>query len=111
MGQSKGDGWKNHPAVLMWKGYEDSLIWYGEIMCREWISRGFNDTTLDWFMDIKNERVKVRSSIPMPRWLGIGKFHSGHRQTLLFKDPIHYGQFGWKEAPKYEYWWPTKHEV
>ena len=108
MGQGKGSGWKNHPAVLMWKGYEDALIWYGEIMCREWIKRGYNDTTLPWIMAIKSERVKVRKTIPMPPWLGVKAFHSAHRQTLLSKDLTHYGQFGWTEVPKYEYWWPTK---
>ena len=107
MGQSKGAGWKNHPAVLMWKGYENALIWYGEIMCNEWISRGYNDTTLPWFLAIKNQPGQPRT-IPMPDWLGIEEFHSGHRQTLLFKDPKHYGRFGWTEKPKYEYWWPTK---
>ena len=28
--------------------------------------------------------------------------------ALLAKDPAHYGQFGWTEEPKIEYWWPTK---
>jgi hypothetical protein len=60
MGVSKGKGWANHPAVLMWKGHEDALIWYGEIMCEEWIRRGYNDTTLSWFLDIKSERVNYR---------------------------------------------------
>jgi hypothetical protein len=31
-----------------------------------------------------------------------------HRAALLAKDPAWYGQYGWKEEPKIEYWWPTK---
>ena len=27
-GKSKGNGWKNHPAVKMWKGYENALKLY-----------------------------------------------------------------------------------
>jgi hypothetical protein len=108
MGLSKNGGWVNHPAVKMWKGREDSLIWYGEIMCEEWIRRGYNDTTLPWFRSIKAERVKVNPSIPMPNWLGIPEFHAAHRGTLLFKQPDHYKSFGWNETPQYQYWWPTQ---
>ena len=45
-----------------------------------------------------------------PWWLGNEEFHSSHRQTLLSKNPQHYGEYGWQEAPKYEYWWPTENE-
>ena len=102
-------GWVNHPAVKMWCGYDDALIWYGEIMCREWIRRGYQDNTLPWFMEIKAKRVKVKPTTPMPAWLGVEKFHAGHRGTLMFKKPEWYSQFGWDETPKYEYWWPTEH--
>ncbi len=107
-GQSPGKGWINHPAVLMWKGREDALIWYGEIICEEWIARGYKDSLLPWFQNIKRERVKVHPSIPMPNWLGDEKFHSSHRQTLLSKNLEWYSQFGWTETPKYEYCWPAK---
>jgi hypothetical protein len=115
MGLSKKGGWVNHPAVKMWRGYEDALIWYGEIMCEEWIKRGYNDTTLPWFQEIKARRIDERKkqfgvdvAIPMPAWLGIDKFHTGHKQTLMFKQPDHYKSFEWKVEPKYEYWWPTE---
>lgn len=115
MGLSKNGGWRNHPATLMWRGYEDALVWYGEIMCLEWIKRGYNDTTLPFFQDIKARRIEERKqqfgadvAIPMPGWLGIKEFHRGHQQTLLFKLPEHYKKFKWKVEPKYEYWWPTQ---
>jgi hypothetical protein len=37
-------GWRNHPATLMWKGYERALIRYGVAICREWVRRGHADT-------------------------------------------------------------------
>ena len=37
-------GWANHPAVLMWKGYEEELKLYRVIMIEEWIRRGYKNT-------------------------------------------------------------------
>ena len=37
-------GWANHPAVLMWKGYEEALGRYGFVCCEVWTERGFGDT-------------------------------------------------------------------
>ena len=39
-----GYAWASHPAVLMWKGYEEALGSYGLAMCDEWRRRGFDDT-------------------------------------------------------------------
>src|SRR5215213_5369972 len=39
-----GYAWSSHPAVLMWKGYEEALGRYGLTMCDVWIERGFGDT-------------------------------------------------------------------
>ena len=37
-------GWKNHPVVKMWIGYEDALQIYMNTMIDEWVKRGFNNT-------------------------------------------------------------------
>ena len=37
-------GWANHPAVLMWKGYEEALGRYGFVCCEVWTEHGFGDT-------------------------------------------------------------------
>jgi hypothetical protein len=37
-GTSKG--WVNHPAVRMWRGYEDALETYQSFMIEEWVRRG-----------------------------------------------------------------------
>ena len=31
--------WENHPATVMWRGYEHQLGWYGFYICEEWIKR------------------------------------------------------------------------
>ena len=39
-----GGGWSNHPAIKMWRGYENALILYSNIMIKEWILRGYRNT-------------------------------------------------------------------
>jgi hypothetical protein len=39
-----GYAWASHPAVLMWKGYEEALGRYGLTMCEVWVERWFGDT-------------------------------------------------------------------
>lgn len=39
-----GYGWQNHPAVRMWRGYEEALGAYGIVVCREWQRRGHADS-------------------------------------------------------------------
>ncbi len=99
--QTTSSAWRHHPAVLEWQSYENSLALYHNLCIEEWIKRGYNNNMKLIEMDEKN--------IIHPWWLGNEEFHKSHRQTLLFKNYEYYSQFGWKESPKYEYWWPTKH--
>src|ERR687893_1561740 len=39
-----GYAWSSHPAVLMWKGYEEALGRYGLTACAVWTERGFGDS-------------------------------------------------------------------
>ena len=41
--------WMNHPAVLMWKGYEYQLCKYGIEISKNWINRGYKDSMLPKF--------------------------------------------------------------
>jgi len=94
-------GWKNHPAVNMWRGYEDALAHYGIIICMEWINRGYNDNQLPWFQ----ERLEDREVI-LPPWLGNDSFHTSHKSNLLRKDIDYYSQY-WPSIPdNIEYIWP-----
>jgi len=100
-----GYGWQNHPAVLMWKGYESMLLRYAFAICVEWRHhRGFNDTCWAKCVEFDNPLRPLF----IPPWLGDEDFHASHRANLLRKDPGHYLQFGWTEDPTMPYYWPTK---
>ena len=89
-------GWLNHPAVIMWKGYEEALLLYKNKMIEEWILRGYNNT-----MDM----IGLSDNIEMPRWLGNSKLHASHRSNLLRKDYEYYSKFNWEESDDMEYYW------
>jgi len=95
-------GWRHHPAVKMWRGYEGALVRYGVAMCDEWLSRGRADTVRD-----KLRLHARRGRMKLPPWFGDEAFHASHRSNLLRKDPDWYGQFGWAEGPELPYIWPV----
>ena len=124
----RSEGWKNHPAVLMWDGYEDALVWYSLVVCQEWRMRGFQDTCDQkirdaagglWRTHIPNmftwdwEPINwwcgpCRHEPKLPYWLDGGVLERemivSHRHKLWSKDPEHYSQ--WKVLPEREYFWP-----
>lgn len=97
-------GWRTHPAVCMWRGYEDALALYGLVVSREWQRRGHNDTCFD----------KIGSFLPAgwrrprrrPPWLGAPRFHLAHQAALLRKDPAFYGPLFPDTDPTLEMVWP-----
>jgi len=99
--------WRNHPAVLMWKGYAYQFAKYSLTVCDEWISRGYRDSC---YSKIEKEYEDYQPSINLvkPPWLGDERLHSSHRAALLAKDYKWYSQFGWSEEPKIEYYWPVR---
>lgn len=92
---------RHHPAAKMWKRYQNALVEYGVTICKEWIMRGYQDTTL-----AKIEAFRIPGEIIMPKWLGDERLHSNHRARLLEKNPDWYNEFGWKEAPVLKNFWP-----
>lgn len=97
--RGKSSGWKNHPAVLMWKGHEEALENYLRAMIVEWMLRGFRNTM----------RIPILHPNPaQPRWMGDAAFHSAHRSNLLRKHFDHYMRFGWSEPSNLPYVWPVK---
>ena len=101
------NGWKNHPATKMWKGSEDWLVVYGNVICAEWKSRGYKDTCAGKILTFfRNEAYESN----LPQWLkdDNSPICVSHRAALLYKNSAHYSQFGWKEMPKIEYYWPSK---
>ncbi|HEX2065706.1 MAG TPA: MSMEG_6728 family protein [Candidatus Thermoplasmatota archaeon] len=101
-GVEEGRGWRNHPALRMWRGHENALARYGIAVCTEWRRRGYADTRLPEFLKL----VDRRRSFRRPPWLGDPAFHASHRSNLLRKDPLWYGQFGWSERADLPYVWP-----
>jgi hypothetical protein len=98
-------GWRNHPAVRMWKGHESSLIVYATCVCFEWRRRGFLDNLGSEFIDLYcavGETPAVK-----PHWVSHEPFHASHRSNLLRKDSKFYGKFGWAEPDDLPYIWPV----
>jgi hypothetical protein len=94
-----GYGWRHHPAVRMWEGYEEALVRYGLEVCRVWTGAGRRDscaaTMLADFAAL-HPRAGVRTQAELgaagelPNWLGEPGFHLGHRSALVTRDPDHY---------------------
>ncbi|GAA1585650.1 MSMEG_6728 family protein [Actinomadura kijaniata] len=95
-----GYGWRRHPAVRMWAGYEEALVRYGMEVCRHWCSLGHRDTCnatltaeLAAVRGIAEPRAQRELGAPgeLPPWLGDDALHLSHRSALVRKDPDHYG--------------------
>lgn len=104
-------GWKNHPAVKMWQGYEPALCYYGLVICIEWIQRGYRDTLAVRFQErclYYEHLFNDRSPFPLPPWLGNEEFHQSHKSNLMRKNPEFYGKFFGSDYPQnLSYFWPT----
>jgi hypothetical protein len=112
-----GHGWRNHPAVLMWRGYEEALCRYCLDVCRVWTGLGYRDTCAAKVTAALHERLgidrirtqdELRGAGGLPPWLGDEALHRSHRSSLVRKDPDHYRpQFG--DVPDdLEYVWPVR---
>lgn len=101
---TNGGGWENHPAVRMWRGYENSLLGYMAHICMEWRMRGYNDTLEEWAL----QRLTPCSIIEHPPWIGDKDFHDSHKSNLLRKDPDYYSQFKWDVPMDLPYVWPLQ---
>lgn len=105
LGETKG--WANHPAVLMWAGYEGALVLYGLRICDEWSGRGYRDTQRARLVEIATTHGISREDPPRPPWLGDADIHRGYRSNLLRKDPEHYGPLFEPDLPHdLPYVWP-----
>lgn len=111
-----GYAWTSHPAVLMWKGYEEALASYGLAICGEWCRRGFADTCATKICDDARsaEVLAVRSQAELtavgrlPPWLGTEAIHRSHRSSLLRKDPGYYREHFPEVPDDLDYEWPVR---
>lgn len=98
-GQSTG--WRNHPAVKMWRGYENALLYYGWVMCQEWIERGYRDS-----LQIKFIQMSLPGKVIFPQWWGDERVHVSHQSNLLRKAPNLYAQH-FSVPDDMPYFWPV----
>lgn len=114
-------GWKHHPAVLMWRGYEEALGAYGMAVVSEWTARGRADTTAATMREdlaAAGVRVPPRTQSQLarlkrrglPPWLGDEAFHHSHRAALMRKEPEHYGAYfdDVGDGVGIDYVWPAR---
>ena len=108
-------GWRHHPAVKMWIGYEEALGRYALDFAQVWTATGRADTTAATFradlaaatgiISLRTQE-ELAAAGEVPPWLGDEDFHQSHRSALLRKDPGFYGPlFG--TVAEVPYVWPA----
>jgi hypothetical protein len=112
-----GYAWSSHPAVLMWKGYEEALGRYGLTACEVWMERGFGDSCAATIAtDLRAVGIaQIRSyeelaaNDALPAWLFDETLQVSHRSSLLRKDLEHYGPLFPRDTPRdLDYVWPVR---
>jgi hypothetical protein len=109
-------GWANHPAVLMWKGFEEALGRYGLTCCQVWNELGFGDTcALTISTDLRAAGVDTVRTQPelaaagaLPPWLGDEAVHRSHQSALVRKDQKHYRPLFPDIPHDLPYVWPVR---
>ena len=112
-----GYAWSSHPAVLMWKGYEEALGRYGLTACEVWTERGFGDSCAATITaDLRAAGIakigsyeELAASDALPPWLFDEAVQLSHRSSLLRKDPEHYRPLFPPDTPwDLDYVWPVR---
>ncbi|MET9800888.1 MSMEG_6728 family protein [Streptomyces sp. NPDC006368] len=94
-----GYGWRRHPAVRMWAGYEEALVRYGLDVCEVWTAEGRSDTCAVTLVDdyrahrpgaAVRPQDRLAAAGELPPWLGAPEFHRSHQSALVRKDPVFY---------------------
>jgi hypothetical protein len=109
-------GGQNHPAALMWKGFEEALGRYGFACCEAWTELGFGDTcALTIATDLRAAGINFVRSQPelaaadaLPPWLGDEALHRSHQSALVRKDPEHYRTLFPDVPDDVAYVWPVR---
>ena len=114
-----GYGWVHHPAVLMWRGYEEALGRYGFTCCEVWTELGFGDTcALTIATDLRTvgigtvrTQAELAAGQALPPWLGDEELHRSHRSALVRKEPDHYRPLFPDDPDDLPYVWPVRSEA
>jgi hypothetical protein len=110
-GRTRG-GWVRHPAVLMWKGYDNALFEYLIAIKYECDERGIStEKNWDAIQEMYDWNWDRGDNIVMPPWWGDERVHESHRNNLYIKDPEYYAEFRNANrvacCDKCNYFWPT----
>lgn len=120
-GNSPTGGWRNHPAVLMWKGHEHTLRTYAIAMVAEARSRGISvDKNLANINNLKS-RFGNTWGRTKPEWFSNpdhDRIMTTHRANLYRKDPVYYANYASSVThelnkpccDKCQYYWVTHKE-
>jgi hypothetical protein len=110
-----GYGWRHHPAVKMWAGYEEALVRYGLDMVSVWIGTGGADTTAGTMLadlagacgtTVVRTQKELEAAGDLPPWLGDEALHLSHRSALLRKDRAFYQPLFGDIPDDLPYVWP-----
>ncbi|MEU1146229.1 MSMEG_6728 family protein [Streptomyces sp. NPDC005863] len=110
-----GYGWRHHPAVRMWIGYEEALVRYGLDVCAVWVAEGRGDTcattlVTDFGRHRPGAAVRTQKELTedgeLPPWLGDPAFHRSHRSALVRKAPEIYSPLFPDVPGDLPYVWP-----
>ncbi len=99
-------GWRTHPAVLMWQGYEPALAAYQEAVCHLWTDRGFQDTCLPKTLGLLRA-AGLDKAVEPPPWLGDVDLHRSHQSNLVRKHPERYAELFPDVPDDLPYYWPV----
>ncbi|MEU7102659.1 MSMEG_6728 family protein [Streptomyces longwoodensis] len=111
-----GYGWRRHPAVRMWHGYEEALVRYGLEVCRVWRELGHQDSCAASLIAgyaagrphaAVRDQPALAEAGELPPWLGDEAFHLSHRSALVRKDPETYGPLFPGTPDDLPYLWPS----
>lgn len=118
-GKSPTGGWRNHPAVLMWKGYERGLWQYVQAMIREARERGIRTENNEANLNrLKDQCWEDWGQTPPSFWNDTNKLMrvtTTHKASLFDKDPMYYAKFSYAKYSLYnqpccstcKYYWVT----
>jgi hypothetical protein len=97
-------GWHSHPAVKMWRGYEEALVAYGLAICDEWIARGYRDTCREKILAFAPH--VTGDDFELPWWIDDDEVVLSHRSNLIRKMPEHYSMMWPATDDSRPYVWP-----
>lgn len=121
-GRSKGGGWRNHPAVLMWKGYEHGLWKYIESMVQIANLRGIKtENNVKNLNTLYAECAEDWGTEHPAFWRDehkVMRIITTHRANLFRKDPLYYAKYQYAVNSLYnvpccstcQYYWVTHAE-